>query len=139
MTAAHAKSPKPDLRCTRDDHNAVKVEVAALSKSYGPQHVLFDVSLADATAAILRGDIAIVTVTSVVDEVATVVVEDMLGGFAYSKPSAVFNTDGLLFPVRVRTGAHKGELAWMPLQHWRVLRSRPPAAPPGGRNGAARS
>jgi len=31
-----------------------------------------------------------------------------------------FNIDGLLFPVRVRTGAHKGELAWMPLQHWRV-------------------
>ena len=30
---------------------------------------------------------------------------------------------GLLFPVRVRTGAHKGELAWMPLQHWRVLRT----------------
>ena len=34
-----------------------------------------------------------------------------------------FNIDGLLFPVRVRTGAHKGELAWMPLQHWRVLRT----------------
>jgi DNA invertase Pin-like site-specific DNA recombinase len=34
-----------------------------------------------------------------------------------------FNTDGLLFPVRVRTGARKGELAWMPLQHWRVLRT----------------
>jgi DNA invertase Pin-like site-specific DNA recombinase len=34
-----------------------------------------------------------------------------------------FNTDGLLFPVRVRTGSHKGELAWMPLQHWRVLRT----------------
>src|SRR4051812_30182005 len=34
-----------------------------------------------------------------------------------------FNTDGLLFPVRVQTGAHKGELAWMPLQHWRVLRT----------------
>jgi DNA invertase Pin-like site-specific DNA recombinase len=34
-----------------------------------------------------------------------------------------FNTDGLLFPVRVRTGTHKGELAWMPLQHWRVLRT----------------
>ena len=30
-----------------------------------------------------------------------------------------FNADGLLFPVRVRTGTHKGELAWMPLQHWR--------------------
>jgi DNA invertase Pin-like site-specific DNA recombinase len=34
-----------------------------------------------------------------------------------------FNADGLLFPVRVRTGAHKGGLAWMPLQHWRVLRT----------------
>ena len=34
-----------------------------------------------------------------------------------------FNADGLGFPVRVRTGAHKGELAWMPLQHWRVLRT----------------
>ena len=34
-----------------------------------------------------------------------------------------FTADGLLFPVRVRTGAHKGELAWMPLQHWRVLRT----------------
>jgi DNA invertase Pin-like site-specific DNA recombinase len=34
-----------------------------------------------------------------------------------------FNADGLQFPVRVRTGAHKGELAWMPLQHWRVLRT----------------
>jgi DNA invertase Pin-like site-specific DNA recombinase len=34
-----------------------------------------------------------------------------------------FNRDGLLFPVRVRTGTHKGELAWMPLQHWRVLRT----------------
>jgi DNA invertase Pin-like site-specific DNA recombinase len=34
-----------------------------------------------------------------------------------------FNADELLFPVRVRTGARKGELAWMPLQHWRVLRT----------------
>ncbi|MGO9155800.1 recombinase family protein [Mycobacterium sp.] len=34
-----------------------------------------------------------------------------------------FNADGLLFPVRVRTGTHKGELAWMPLQHWRILRT----------------
>jgi DNA invertase Pin-like site-specific DNA recombinase len=32
-----------------------------------------------------------------------------------------FNRDGLRFPVRVRTGAHKGELAWTPLRHWRVL------------------
>jgi DNA invertase Pin-like site-specific DNA recombinase len=34
-----------------------------------------------------------------------------------------FNADKLLFPVRVRTGTHKGQLAWMPLQHWRVLRT----------------
>ena len=34
-----------------------------------------------------------------------------------------FNRDGLLFPVRVRTGQRKGELAWMPLAHWRVLRT----------------
>jgi DNA invertase Pin-like site-specific DNA recombinase len=34
-----------------------------------------------------------------------------------------FNAAGLLFPVRVRTGTHKGELAWMPLKHWRVLRT----------------
>ena len=34
-----------------------------------------------------------------------------------------FNADGLLFPVRVHTGSHKGELGWMPLQHWRVLRT----------------
>ena len=36
---------------------------------------------------------------------------------------AEFNTAGLLFPVRIRKGAHKGELAWMPLRHWRVLRT----------------
>jgi len=52
MTAAPAKSLKHDLRCTRDDHNAVKVEVAALSKSYGSQHVLFDVSFAVAPGEI---------------------------------------------------------------------------------------
>ena len=34
-----------------------------------------------------------------------------------------FNQDGLLFPTRVRTGERKGELAWMPLRHWRVLRT----------------
>src|ERR1700687_139521 len=34
-----------------------------------------------------------------------------------------FNTDGLLCPVRVRTGTHKGELRGMPLHHWRVLRT----------------
>jgi hypothetical protein len=30
-----------------------------------------------------------------------------------------FYAADLLFPVRVRTGAHKGELAWMSLRHWR--------------------
>ena len=34
-----------------------------------------------------------------------------------------FNAEGLLFPARVRFGPHKGELAWMPLKHWRVLRT----------------
>src|SRR6185437_10892715 len=34
-----------------------------------------------------------------------------------------FNADEGLFPVRVRTGSRKGELAWMPLRHWRVLRT----------------
>src|SRR5258706_118877 len=34
-----------------------------------------------------------------------------------------YNAVGLLFPVRVRTGDRKGDLAWMPLQHWRVLRT----------------
>jgi len=34
-----------------------------------------------------------------------------------------FREQNLLFPVRVRTGARKGELAWMPLRHWRVLRT----------------
>jgi DNA invertase Pin-like site-specific DNA recombinase len=32
-----------------------------------------------------------------------------------------FHREQLPFPVRIRRGAHKGELAWMPLQHWRVL------------------
>ena len=36
---------------------------------------------------------------------------------------AAFNSDKLLFPVRISTGARKGELAWMPLTHWRVLRT----------------
>lgn len=36
---------------------------------------------------------------------------------------AAFNCDKLLFPVRINTGARKGELAWMPLTHWRVLRT----------------
>jgi DNA invertase Pin-like site-specific DNA recombinase len=34
-----------------------------------------------------------------------------------------FNRDGLLFPARVRAGERKGELAWSPLTHWRVLRT----------------
>lgn len=34
-----------------------------------------------------------------------------------------FNGERLLFPTRVRTGECKGELAWMPLRHWRVLRT----------------
>jgi DNA invertase Pin-like site-specific DNA recombinase len=34
-----------------------------------------------------------------------------------------FNQEGLLFPARVRSGPRKGELAWMPLRHWRVLRT----------------
>ncbi len=36
---------------------------------------------------------------------------------------ATFTREGVLFPVRVRTGEHKGELAWTPLRHWRVLRT----------------
>lgn len=34
-----------------------------------------------------------------------------------------FRDEGLSFPARVRTGAHKGELTWMPLRHWRTLRT----------------
>jgi DNA invertase Pin-like site-specific DNA recombinase len=34
-----------------------------------------------------------------------------------------FRDERLTFPLRVRTGAHKGELAWAPLRHWRVLRT----------------
>ena len=34
-----------------------------------------------------------------------------------------FAAEGLSFPLRVRTGVHKGELAWQPLRHWRVLRT----------------
>jgi len=34
-----------------------------------------------------------------------------------------FTREGLLFPARVRIGERKGELAWMPLRHWRVLRT----------------
>jgi recombinase/recombinase-like zinc beta ribbon protein len=34
-----------------------------------------------------------------------------------------FARDGLLFPVRIRKGGHKGELTWTPLSHWQVLRT----------------
>jgi len=34
-----------------------------------------------------------------------------------------FQQQGLLFPRRLRSGPHKGELAWSPLFHWRVLRA----------------
>ncbi len=34
-----------------------------------------------------------------------------------------FAREGLLFPARIRKGSRKGELAWMPLKHWRVLRT----------------
>ena len=34
-----------------------------------------------------------------------------------------FNREGLLFPARIRSGERKGELAWSPLSHWRVLRT----------------
>lgn len=33
-----------------------------------------------------------------------------------------FRAEGLQFPGRIRTGAHKGELSWTPLRHDRVLR-----------------
>jgi DNA invertase Pin-like site-specific DNA recombinase len=36
---------------------------------------------------------------------------------------AAFADEHLLFPVRIRTGPRNGELAWMPLTHWRVLRT----------------
>jgi DNA invertase Pin-like site-specific DNA recombinase len=36
---------------------------------------------------------------------------------------AAFADEKLLFPVRISTGQRKGELAWMPLTHWRVLRT----------------
>jgi DNA invertase Pin-like site-specific DNA recombinase len=34
-----------------------------------------------------------------------------------------FAEEGLRFPARVRSGERKGELVWMPLRHWRVLRT----------------
>lgn len=34
-----------------------------------------------------------------------------------------FAHEGLRFPSRIRSGAYKGELAWAPLRHWRVLRT----------------
>jgi hypothetical protein len=36
---------------------------------------------------------------------------------------AAFAGKKLLFPVRIGTGPRKGELAWMSLTHWRVLRT----------------
>jgi DNA invertase Pin-like site-specific DNA recombinase len=36
---------------------------------------------------------------------------------------AAFADEKLPFPVRISTGPRKGELAWMPLTHWRVLRT----------------
>ena len=33
-----------------------------------------------------------------------------------------FNAEGLLFPIRIRKGVHKGQLAWTPMKHWIVLR-----------------
>ncbi|MGH9283681.1 MAG: hypothetical protein ACRD0S_12190, partial [Acidimicrobiales bacterium] len=53
-----------------------------------------------------------------------------------------FRDEGLSFPARVRTGPHKGELTWMPLRHWRVLRTCTTPATPApssmGATGAAR-
>jgi DNA invertase Pin-like site-specific DNA recombinase len=34
-----------------------------------------------------------------------------------------FERERLRFPVSVRSGERKGELVWMPLRHWRVLRT----------------
>ncbi|MBV9544499.1 MAG: recombinase family protein, partial [Chloroflexi bacterium] len=34
-----------------------------------------------------------------------------------------FAEQGLLFPRRINSGPHKGELAWGPLLHWRALRA----------------
>lgn len=34
-----------------------------------------------------------------------------------------FREGGLLFPRRLRSGPHKGDLAWGPLRHWRALRT----------------
>ncbi len=34
-----------------------------------------------------------------------------------------FDQENLLFPARIRRGPHKGELSWMALRHWRVLRT----------------
>jgi len=34
-----------------------------------------------------------------------------------------FSDEHLRFPARVRSGERKGELVWMPLRHWRVLRT----------------
>jgi hypothetical protein len=54
-------------------------------------------------------------------------IRHLFGGFARTASARAvvqaFNEEGLAFPLRVRTGAHKGELAWAPLRHWRVLRT----------------
>ena len=34
-----------------------------------------------------------------------------------------FKTEGLRFPARVRSGPNKGQLTWLELRHWRVLRT----------------
>jgi DNA invertase Pin-like site-specific DNA recombinase len=34
-----------------------------------------------------------------------------------------FREQGLLFPRRIRSGPHQGEVAWGPLLHWRALRA----------------
>src|SRR6266700_1675813 len=38
-----------------------------------------------------------------------------------------FREQGLLFPRRLSSGPHQGELAWGPLLHWRALRAQEPA------------
>jgi DNA invertase Pin-like site-specific DNA recombinase len=50
-----------------------------------------------------------------------------------------FAEQELLFPARVRFGPRKGELAWMPLRHWRVLRTlhNPRYAAPSSTDDAA--
>ncbi|MBI5382194.1 MAG: ATP-binding cassette domain-containing protein [Opitutae bacterium] len=49
---ASIKAPKPIVRVPRDDLSPVRVEVASLSKSFGPQTVLADISLSVAPGEI---------------------------------------------------------------------------------------